>query len=168
MPILIDGYNLLFARLGKVKLNSAEELERARTALLTMLSSYALTTREKITVFFDARNTPSMLSHREKCGTVDVVYVKSSSDADTEIKQVITKSRNPRVLLVVSSDRRLRDFTKAYGAKIVTSAAFLEDAVAAIETKPRREREPKVKFTGPTRGEVDYWMKIFGGEDQEK
>ncbi len=64
---------------------------------------------------------------------------------------------------MVSSDREIRSFARAKGAKSLSSKEFSRELKAALkEDKSLQDLEKKVKSLSPL--EVDHWLKIFKGK----
>ena len=163
MPIIVDGYNLLFAFAGVHGYKIPKELEAARKDLLQTLGTYQHAVRQQITVVFDDRSGDASFTRSEKAGRIDVVFVRSDSDADSEIKRMVDESSAPKRLRVVSSDRAVRGAAERRKAESVPAGAFIEELAKTLQRRRSKlPPEPPAKFHGPSQAEVDYWMRIFG------
>jgi predicted RNA-binding protein with PIN domain len=92
------------------------------------------------------------------------MFAGGGKDADTVIERKILESSAPKRLIVISSDRRLRDAAQKRKAVSVDSESFwIElEKVNAARKKRKKRAEPKEKYEGITESETEYWLKIFG------
>ncbi len=109
MPLLIDGYNLLYAT-GIVGRGSGPGgLERSRLALLNFLAhSLDPADLPHTTVVFDAHDAPAGLPRTVGHGGLNVRYAAGYESADALIAELIRAESAPRRLVVVSSDREIQ------------------------------------------------------------
>src|SRR5690242_13106530 len=109
MPVLIDGYNLLYA-LGWVRgrRGGPAALEKARRHLLGLLSGAYGAEAATVTVVFDAAKAPAGVADSEIYQGVHVRYAVRHEQADDLIEEVIRQDSAPRQLTVVSDDHRLQ------------------------------------------------------------
>jgi|GEM_PF-1359943 len=182
MPIIIDGYNLLFAcpsvfeemtppwpgPQGPGKKN----MEVARDEMLRILSRYQGLTKEQMTIVFDSRLRGRSRSsakrppgepraETERTG-LKIVFAKS---ADAEIVRLVEKDNRPKGLTVITSDAKLRKKIKSLGAQVQSARPFLEKVDKALSREMRKaKKEPPEKFHGPKSYEVDYWLEVFRDE----
>ena len=198
MPIIIDGYNLLFACPSVFEDmtppwpgphgGGKKNMETARYEMLALLARYQRLGKEEITVVFDSRLRGSSSSspkgergvHSPKAGQglgaeggpvrsgqarLKIIFAKS---ADEEIALLVEKSKNPKRLTVITSDAELRRKLKSLGAQVSSTRPFLEQVDKALSREMRKaQKEPPEKFHGPKSFEVDYWLKVFKGEEDD-
>ena len=116
--IVVDGYNVLFA-IGK------SPREPDRTYLLNLLASYKGRKNVDITVVFDrktgnASEGKQFLAHQG----VRIIFSAPGQEADEIIRQIVEAAKNPKDVLVVSSDKA--GITK-YCRKIGSAVAYSKD-----------------------------------------
>src|SRR5262245_57105275 len=116
--ILIDGYNLMHAAgLMKARFGPGG-LEKARRALIGVLTAL-LTESQSAIVVFDAHieSDRGNFEHQSH-GThgVRVEFASGSEGADERIEQLIRRESAPKRLTVVSSDARIRSAARRRGA----------------------------------------------------
>lgn len=117
LGFVIDGYNLIHA-LGLVhKQLAPKELEGARRRLLEFLHERLETLSGDITVVFDAKHKPRHVPSEYSDGQILVRYAGRHLEADDVIETLIAGHSMPERLVVVSEDRRLRDFAVRRGAQ---------------------------------------------------
>lgn len=158
MPYLIDGNNFL----GHISPSSLRD-PRSRKNLISRLLVFQKRKRTRVLVVFDG--TPDLDSsdkkHQKK--KFSIIYPPPGEKADGTIKEIISTQTDLRRFFVVSSDREIRSFARAKGAKSLSSKEFSRELKAALkEDKSLQDLEKKVKSLSPL--EVDHWLKIFKGK----
>lgn len=135
MRILIDGYNLLMQTPDLCSL----ALEEARDELIGRLAHYKRLKGHHITVVFDGRGSGRLSPSGGRQRGIEVVFT-AREDADTWIKRRVSGEG----MVVVSSDRGIRDHVEGMGAVAVTSTEFLRRMEAAFleEFKGEGEADP--------------------------
>ncbi|MCU0849238.1 MAG: NYN domain-containing protein [Spirochaetes bacterium] len=160
MPLLIDGFNLIY------KFPDLEEkmyfglLAEARNGLLEKLKEYQRIKKPQIRVVFDGKKEPSKDTKSEKSGSIDIYYSHDYS-ADYLIKEFIKKDLNPRMTTVVTSDKDIIFFVKRFRTGVMTSERFADLVNRTIE-EDKKPREPE-KEDDPlvTEDEVSFWERLF-------
>jgi predicted RNA-binding protein with PIN domain len=173
MALLIDGYNLLnvtgiFAQAG-----SGTELHRTRLALLNFLSA-SIDQRERTstTIVFDAAGAPPGLPRTVKHEGITVHFAQRHSDADEMIEELLEEYREPRSLLVVSSDHRVQRAARHVGASFLDSEEWYAERLAIGRERQRAANDASAKPSGDlTPDELNYWLGKFSesadaGEEQ--
>jgi predicted RNA-binding protein with PIN domain len=161
VPILIDGHNLI-GRLPTLSLQDPDD----EAKLVRMLVSYRAGTGRKITVVFDPGGGYALAETRRQ-GGIEVVFAPHGSNADTVIARRVRRSRDPRGLLVVTSDRGLAETVTRLGARVRPAQAFaaeLEQSSAAAQDA-EQDALPAEKDTPPTSEEVEAWLELFEDKD---
>jgi predicted RNA-binding protein with PIN domain len=166
MNLFIDGYNLIFAASRKMGGFDISNTEAARDKLLAILAKYKSVHSGHITVFFDGGPEAAHLPRRMMTRGLDVLFSDVHSDSDTDIKNAVSHDDNPRGIRVITSDNAIRLFVSGYGAAVTDSAAFLVEVEEALKDHSLPTDEPMEKYEGAAGDDADYWMKMFG-TDQE-
>ncbi|NOZ23797.1 MAG: hypothetical protein GXP25_22190 [Planctomycetes bacterium] len=168
MRLLIDGYNVIFASTRRAF--NMDNPERARTQLISLLSAYQSISHDDITVAFDGRAEGRMFPQTQKAHGITIVFSESDSDADTVIKRLLAREPNPKAAAVVSSDNSLQTFAKRFKAERIDSEEFLRDLDRKLKAAHARraDDDPIEKYEGLSSRDVDYWMKYFGFDTEEK
>jgi len=166
MPILIDGFNLIYKFPELEGLMYEGKLAEARAGLLDRLKEYARLTGAKVRVVFDGKKQPSLLIKSESAGVIDVYYSLDFS-ADHLIKEFIKKDINPRMATVVTSDKEIIAYVTRFKAKVKTSEEFAKMVDEIIEASraaalPEKEDDPAV-----SQEDVSYWERLFKGKKRE-
>jgi predicted RNA-binding protein with PIN domain len=163
MPLLIDGYNLLYA-LGRLTPNSRRAaLEGARRWLVQQLR-VRHPPDTAITVVFDSRSAPMGSRGREDQGNIRVVFSHGES-ADDVIEGLIQNESAPRALMVVSDDHRLQQAGRRRGCKVLGCLDYYEQDLSTppSQTTP----EPTAKPERSTPEDVERYLKAFGDVDDD-
>ncbi len=167
MPLLIDGYNLLYVSgiIGSGR--GPGGLERSRLALLNFLAE-SVEPRElsHTTVVFDAREAPRGLPRVVPHRGITVRFAADYEEADDLIEELIRADSAPRRLVVVSSDHRIQRAARRRRAKAIDSDVWYADLIRA-----RRDRASADAAETPARPavpllkeDVNFWLRKFGGE----
>ncbi|MCE9603782.1 MAG: NYN domain-containing protein [Planctomycetia bacterium] len=130
MPLLIDGYNLMYAA-GIVGLGrGAGGLERSRAALIRFVGeTLDPAERGRTIVVFDAAGAPPGLPSSMFMHGVAVRFAKGYNDADELLEELIAADHTPRRLTVVSSDHRIQRAARRRRATAVDSDVWYESVL---------------------------------------
>lgn len=162
--IVIDGYNFLHASHGTDHDWMDLDLEAAREAIVNFLATRRRPRREKVTVVFDG-SAVGGVRHGQR-GGVEIIFSEPGVTADEVICRMAKDSPNPRSFLVVTADREIREYVLALGAKVIGPRTFLVSSEEHHDKRMKRPgAEPPEKYRGTTPGEVEYWRRIFGVDD---
>ena len=120
LELILDGYNLTKDVRGCPNAPLAEQ----RLWLLRAVAGVAATRRVRPTIVFDgqigsAAGAPSARG-------VITVFTEPDELADDRIKEYVRAMREDTPVLVVTSDREVRDAVEEYGASVVSSGIFLK------------------------------------------
>jgi predicted RNA-binding protein with PIN domain len=165
MALLIDGYNLLNATGIFAQAGPGTELHRTRVALLKFLSA-SIDPRERkaTTIVFDASGAPPGLPRTINHEGITVHFAQRHSDADEMIEELLEQYREPRSLLVVSSDHRVQRAARHVGASFLDSEEWYSERLALCRDRRAAADDAAAKPTGNlTSDELNYWLREFGG-----
>jgi len=165
MPLLIDGFNLIYKFPDLEAMMYLSQLNTARAGLLEKLKDYQKIKKTAILVVFDGKKDKTLETAREKIGKIDVYYSLDYS-ADYLIKQFIKKDLNPKMTTVITSDKDIIFYINRFGAKNITSEKFSEIVNATFKEylKEKEDQQIKAEKENPsvTDEEISYWQKLFG------
>jgi len=168
--LLIDGYNLMHAAgLFRVSYGPGQ-FEKWRMRFLQELSARLTPAeRRRAVVVFDAPATAEKGVGRQVVEGLEVLFARSTKDADDVIEDLIAEHSAPRQILLVSSDHRLQKAARRRRGRSIDS----EDFVTRLEKRERRKEEqtptgpPREKLTGLlSEEELAEWMEVFGETPQ--
>ena len=165
MPVIIDGYNVIYAIDAVRPHGSPKSSAAEREKFLLLLGHYAAISRQDLTVVFDGgpgRHPPKSPPRLQ-------LVFSGHRSADSRIKEMVEKSSYAREIAVVSSDREIRTFVKRYGAKSVSAKAFASELKKTLREKSQMESkaEPRDRMVGPGESDRDFWLDYFGMDADE-
>lgn len=145
---LIDGYNLLhsFAR--------ARSGEDARNGLISLVHAWCERGGYRARIVFDPTGG---MKRNDTRGGMEIRNVPQGTTADEEILAALDATGDRTQYTVVSNDAAIVKAAGRKGFQVVPCEEF------ARMIATRAEGPEKSESAAP--GEVDYWMKEFGLED---
>lgn len=166
MPLLIDGYNLLYSTGIAGRGEGPGSLERSRLALLNFLAeSLAPKDLPHTTVVFDAHEAPSGLPRSLIHRGIRVQFASTHESADALIEELIRADFAPHRLTVVSSDHEIQRAAHRRRAKAIDSDAWYAALLRSRQSRRRAAATTPATPAVPLLAEdVNYWMRQFGGE----
>ncbi|HIP97216.1 MAG TPA: hypothetical protein EYH32_08400 [Anaerolineae bacterium] len=154
MSLLIDGHNLI-AKLPGISLDDPHD----EAKLVERLRSYRARTGKRIVVVFDG-GVPAGWSADLSCGGITVIFASPGRTADRIIVERIRRDRNPRGLVVVSSDHEVTAAAVERGARVMSAESF---AAMLSAPPPAAGDRADVKLSP---AEVEEWLSIFGADEE--
>ncbi|MCK5003580.1 MAG: NYN domain-containing protein [Candidatus Aminicenantes bacterium] len=155
MPYIIDGNNLI----GSSPDISLED-SNSRTEIVAIVKKFQKKKNSKIIVVFDGE--PDTFSSEENpTEKIVIKYPPIGDSADDEIKRILNGYTYFRDVVLVTSDRELKDVAKKKGAKVINSIEFYYELKRVYRATGRIEMKQKRIDAELSDGEVDQWMKIF-------
>ncbi len=144
VPVVVDGYNLLYAR-------GETPAVATRAALVRDLVDWARTRQRRVVLVFDAWAGGTREARSEAHGPVTVWYTRAGERADAFIVRWV--GEHPEAV-VVTSDRAVQQGARRRGAAIVDAERF----AARLEGEPPPETERPAG--GPkARGPHAAWLR---------
>lgn len=174
MDVIVDAYNVIFKVPELGGSTKKCDIEDLRNKFLLLLKQYKAKRKHKLTVVFDGKGH-GYPGHAEESG-IDVVFSRPGLNADEEIKRMVSSSKQPKQIIVVSSDRDIQQFVKKYGSKTMDALVFYSEVTEKIasQTKTGHKNikivdgdEPMSKYLGPSKTEAQYWLKVFSDESEK-
>lgn len=171
MPYLVDGNNLLFA-LKKAGLDVARSVLCALVARLAQSPrprtggrASRPSKREDVTVVFDGPPPHGPLAQQIEVEGVRIVFA-APEPADAVIMREIAEDSAPRRLIVVSTDRQIRQAARRRRCVIRLSEDFVQDLLTAADA-PAHKTTPEMreKYQGLSEAQTRQWIKEFGLEE---
>jgi uncharacterized protein len=159
MRYLIDGYNLLHAIGVLTGPVGPHGLEKARLALLGRLLALHPDDPGCVTVVFDAANAPPGVDHEQEYKGVHVRF-SLREEADDLIEALIHSDSAPRMLSVVSDDRRLKEAARRRQCPALGCLDYLEQVGRPVPAAPGGEVSAKPQGVSPE--ETRLWLEAFG------
>jgi len=158
MAYLIDGNNFLGRTSGLSARNSD-----AKHGLILRLLAFQQFTRTRVDLVFDGHESPDFPDIDFKKQKFSVLHPDYGMTADDVIKDLLERRHDRRHLVLVSSDRDLRDFARERGVDIMNCREF-ETQLKGI-LKERRKAVEMRKETGRLSPlEIRLWQGAFGSK----
>ncbi|NOZ06455.1 MAG: hypothetical protein GXP41_08930 [Chloroflexi bacterium] len=159
MALLIDGHNLI-AKMPGMSLADPEDEQQ----LIQILRRYVWRKRKKISVVFDPGLSPGYSTPATSSRNIRVTYAPPNHTADSVIIQQVKRHRNPREVIVVTSDREIIRTVQKYGAQTISSRAFASELRAVTQPVPDDNEKPMAETGAVSPDEVAYWLHVFQGD----
>jgi predicted RNA-binding protein with PIN domain len=160
MILVIDGFNLIykFSELESYIYNN--ELEKAMYGLIECLCdlSSKINKRHQIYVFFDGKKRMGDDTYQEVIKGIHCYYSHEDS-ADSLIEEFIKNKRIKNIsgIRVISSDKKIQNFTKKYKYEYQSSEDFYEWYKGiTLEKSDEQEKPDKI-----SKKELNYWLNVF-------
>ena len=148
MPLLIDGHNLI-GQMPDIDLADPND----ESKLVQRLKCYCRHRNRHATVVFDG-GLPGGPSRPLSGSKVKVVFASHKSSADAVIRHRIRTSRDPRGLLIVSSDHEIQSLARARGARVIRAQNFAAELSFADAPEGEAEKPSTID-------DVDMWLQLF-------
>jgi predicted RNA-binding protein with PIN domain len=142
---LIDGYNLLHS------LARGRATDPAREHLISVIVDYCTRGNYRAWIVFDATGG---MKRRDQRGAVEIYNVPQGNSADEVILEALATCDDRMHYSVVSNDLKIVKAAEKGGYQVVPCQEFGR----RIHARP--EEPEKGGMASP--GEVDYWMREFG------
>lgn len=154
MAYLIDGNNLMGQADPYFKFDPA-----SRHRLVARLLLFQKITRSRIFLVFDGK--PPLEENEIKLNPkFTVLFPEPGQLADGLIEEMLTRKKDRRYFLVVSSDRGLREMVRAHGARSMSTLDFLKQLKQTLK-EHRQERELQKQTDNSTPLEISIWNELF-------
>jgi predicted RNA-binding protein with PIN domain len=155
MAYLIDGNNFI-GHTSPYELRAP----RSKYSLIAKLLIFNKIHKVKIIVVFDGSPDPEITDQNFPDKSLTVFYPDIGQNADSIIKDIISKRARARRFFVVSSDREIKDYARMNGVKPLSCEEFNKQLKAALkENKELKEMDKETSFPSPL--EINHWVDIF-------
>jgi len=145
---IIDGNNLI----GKIKLLSSlqkKDKQSSRERLTNILNRFFSGKKAKVSLHFDGH--PNIALPFSKGS----VHYSLNQPSDNLIKKEIEYSKNPRLIILVTSDHNLMDFGRVCGCTIQSSDEFSDLIEKSLEKNDETEKIRQLEK------QKDEFLKLF-------
>ncbi|MDH7600234.1 MAG: NYN domain-containing protein [Sedimentisphaerales bacterium] len=165
MAYLIDGNNLLWVMLGQRPVQPSGIVPGHCVQLAWAISRYLGKVGQEAEIVFDGPE-PQDIARFQNIPHLTVWFAGPGRQADAWIEERLRSFTAETKLIVVSSDRHVRQAAIHAGAGQIRSETFW-DQVLLSQADQQDILEPPAKVEGISQAETDLWMRIFGiKEDQ--
>ena len=157
--IIIDAYNLMH-KVTELRILLAQSQEICVDTMIQKLRTHYFGMGVKCILVFDG------FGQNKHESNIEVKFSKTGvgpdyGNADGLIKHLIEKSKNPKLMKIVSSDREVSSFAKECGSRILTSESFWGEVKDKRIEQYDAYKESIEKPSVVTRTEFDFLLKEF-------
>ncbi len=145
---IIDGNNLI-GKISAIKNLQKKDKQKSREKLAFIVDNYFSNKKSKVYLHFDGHPNAAI-----KINNAKIIYSENVS-ADIKIKNQVGKSKNPRNLIVVTSDKNLAEYARVCSSTVIKSEDF---ATKILHRKNDDEEKRKINSMSNT----DEFKKLFG------
>ncbi|HNR34444.1 MAG TPA: NYN domain-containing protein [Candidatus Hydrogenedentes bacterium] len=132
----VDGYNVIHHS-TRLRPLAIESFEQARDALIEHVGRFCVATGQTVKIIFDGRGRRAEpASPLKGIKGLEVLYSPGHQSADALIERTVYQTPNRRNVIVVSSDRGIRDLCRGLGAMVMDADIFL-DTIGESESETR-------------------------------
>jgi len=158
MPYVIDGNNLI----GFSPDIDYDDPE-SRIKLIDLVKKYQSVKKNNIILVFDGEpeNGPHYQKYSNK---FRIIYPNYGESADEVIKKILMEFSNLNDVIVITSDRELRQYSKDKGAKVINSIEFYHEIKRVSKLYKKKRISDKRINIKLSEKEIDNWLKIFNDE----
>ncbi len=156
MAYLVDGNNFL----GHCSDRGIRTPE-AKHGLILRLLAFQQFTRSRVYLVFDGRESADFPDEEFKKDKFTVLHPEPGLTADSILKDMIDRRHDRRHLILVSSDRELKEFARERGAGVVGCREF-ERELKDVLRERKKEVELRKRTARLTPLEVRLWQDAFG------
>ena len=158
---ILDGYNVIY-RIPELTSKLKESLAAARGALAMHVARWKRSRADaQVVIVFDGRDSDLMDYSRTNISGIDCIFTHDREAADDRIIGMVRDSEDPSDVTVISHDNRVRNGSRAHGAR-VEYPAFLQKSGKRTVNPPTRAN--KVFNAKKDRKVTDYYEKYLRGK----
>jgi len=143
VPVVVDGYNLLYAR-------GEEPAAESRAGLVRDLVAWAQAKKRRVVLVFDGWKGGGREARSEAHGPVTVWYTRAGERADAFIVRWVGEHAEA---VVVTSDRAVQQGARRRGAAVLDADTF----AARLEGEP--SSDPDESAGARARGARAAWLR---------
>ncbi len=145
---LIDGNNVI-GKIPSLANLQKKDKQASRERLAHLVDRFF--TNKKVNVFL---HFDGFANQKIKTNRIKIVYSDKIS-ADEKIKEQIESERNKRIIVVISSDRNVREFSKVCGCDVKSSEDFGKEITNSQSPDDEESRIQAID-------DINSFKKMFG------
>jgi predicted RNA-binding protein with PIN domain len=146
---ILDGHNILLKK-NVLKSRVPGDPAQVFNQLILRCQRFVSGKSKKCTVFFDGAPPGDIIKGIKQ---VQVTFSYNQT-ADSMIKSLIERSKNPRNLIIVSDDTEIQRFARVYSCEIQSVKRFLTDIL-----QPSGSDYPEKPTTDDL--SIEEWLRLF-------
>ncbi|MBT8386382.1 MAG: NYN domain-containing protein [Ignavibacteria bacterium] len=145
---VIDGNNLI-GKLPSLKTLQKKDKQGSREKLAFMINNYFNQKNAKVFLHFDGHPKESITINN-----ASIVYSKNLT-ADEMIKSQVGKSKNPRNIIVITSDNNLTEYARVCSCSVIMCEEFSKDILHQKDSDEEKMRIEEINNN-------EEFKKLFG------
>jgi predicted RNA-binding protein with PIN domain len=130
---IIDGNNLI-GKIPSLKILQKKDKQGSREKLAFMIDNYFSQKNAKVFLHFDGYPKDPIRLHN-----VSIVYSENLT-ADEKIKNQIGRSKNPRNIIVITSDYNLTEYARVCSCTVTMCEEFAKDILHQKDNDEEKKR----------------------------
>ena len=130
---IIDGNNLI-GKLPSLKILQKKDKQGSREKLAFMVDNYFSQKNAKVFLHFDGHPKEPI-----RINNASIIYSENIS-ADEKIKSQVGKSKNPRNIIVVTSDNNLAEYSRVCSSTVIKCEEFAKDILHQKDSDEEKRR----------------------------
>ena len=130
---IIDGNNLI-GKLASLKILQKKDKQGSREKLAFMIDNYFSQRNAKVFLHFDGHPKEPI-----RINNASIIYSENLS-ADEKIKNQVGKSKNPRNIIVVTSDNNLTEYARVCSSTVIKCEEFAKDILHQQDSDEEKRR----------------------------
>lgn len=147
---IIDGNNLI-GKISSLKKLHKKDKVRSAEQLALILGRYFAKKNLKVSLHFDGFQSEPI-----KVTGLKIIY-SGKITADEKVKSEISKSRNPKNIYLITSDKNLAEFGRVCSCQVIKSEAFSKQINSSDKTDEEQTKIDEMKNS-------EEFKKLFGVE----
>ncbi len=145
---IIDGNNLI-GKLPSLKMTQIKDKQGSREKLAFLIDNYFSQKNAKVFLHFDGYPKEPI-----RINNVSIIYSENLS-ADEKIKKQVGKSKNPRNIIVVTSDNNLTEYARVCSSTVIKCEEFAKDILHQKDNDEEKRRIEEISNN-------EEFKKLFG------
>jgi predicted RNA-binding protein with PIN domain len=145
---IIDGNNLI-GKLPSLMILKKKDKQRSREKLAFMIDNYFNQKKAKVFLHFDGHPKESI-----RINNASIVYSKNLT-ADEMIKNQVGKSKNPKNIIVITSDNNLTEYARVCSSTVIKCEEFSKDILHPKDSDEEKKRIEEMN-------NIEEFKKLFG------
>jgi len=130
---IIDGNNLI-GKLPSLKILQTKDKQGSREKLALIIDNYFNQKNTKVFLHFDGHPKEPI-----RINNASIIYSENLS-ADEKIKNQVGRSKNPRNIIVVTSDNNLTEYARVCSSTVIKCEEFVKDILHQKDNDEEKRR----------------------------
>ncbi len=145
---IIDGNNLI-GKIPSLNILQKKDKQGSREKLAFMVDNYFSQKNAKVFLHFDGHPKEPL-----RINNAIIIYSENLS-ADEKIKSQVGKSKNPRNIIVVTSDNNLTEYARVCSSTVIKCEELAKDILHQKESDEEKRRIEEMN-------NIEEFKKLFG------